>query len=529
MKNLKRCIAFGFALATTVSTAQTVTKQQAISDINTLLPSNTVSLITAEKIRQSFSKTLNYAESNLTLKPGAFSLSQVRAFTADLATANPRIMLTNAGKEGVFYRDAADSVTVDNTGTVIVTSGGARYKRVFDGYVLPHWFGDGVGDGVTNNTTVLKAACALQRQVFLKKGAYLVNGEIPLHNNILFEKGAIVKVMSGYSGTVFSVKSKKHLDLKNIYIDAEAPLVSCIGLKIQGLWNSSIDNFSFLAHAADSSSVGIDIVSSEAGNLGYGTYVITLHNPYINRGFAGIRTKKAAGDGVGITHLNISGGWILAQKNANLHLSDAYNFSIHNTAFDVINTVGIKLADNCHEGELYIGEYNSGRLLDISANSSFINLKSNQNLNLAAAVKPGGANYAAQTPSLLRLTATHDTLYYTEIRSHYQYGNPFEIVGNFGTAEHRILGYQVDKGLMPKLVSSNNAAGNTLIGINADGGLTKLSHSNYSEGTAAPATGTWAVGDYRKNTAPVAGGYSGWECLSAGTPGVWKGVGLIEN
>jgi hypothetical protein len=65
MKNFQKCIALGFALfalSATVSTAQTVTKQQAITDINTLLPSNTVSLITAEKIRQAFSKALDYAE-----------------------------------------------------------------------------------------------------------------------------------------------------------------------------------------------------------------------------------------------------------------------------------------------------------------------------------------------------------------------------------------------------------------------------------------------------------------------------------
>jgi hypothetical protein len=504
-------------------------KIQTKESIDSLLISTYNNLITAEDLKQSFYKTLNYAESNLNTKPGAFTLLQVRAFTAALATANPRIILSNAGKEGVFYRDATDSLSTDNTGTVIVSTGGARYKRVIDGYVLPQWFGDGVGDGVTNNTAALQAASALQRQILLKKGTYLVNGEIQLHNNILFEKGAIIKVISGYTGTVFSVKSKKHLDLKNIYIDAEAASVSCIGLKIQGLWNSSIDNFSFLANGADSSSVGIDIISSEATNLGFGTYVLSLHNPYINRGFAGIRTKKAVGDGVGITHLNISGGWILSQKNANLHLSDAYNVSVHNTAFDVISNVGVKLADNCHEVELYVGEYNSGRLLDVSANSSFVNLKSNQNLNLATAVKPGGANYSVQTPSVLRLTATNDTTYYTEIRSHYQVGNPFEIVGNFGTTPHRILGYQLEKGLMPKLVNSDNAVGNALIGINADGGLTKLSNSKYTEGTAAPTTGTWAVGDYRKNITPVAGGYSGWECITAGTPGVWKGVGLIEN
>jgi hypothetical protein len=47
------------------------------------------------------------------------------------------------------------------------------------------------------------------------------------------------------------------------------------------------------------------------------------------------------------------------------------------------------------------------------------------------------------------------------------------------------------------------------------------------KGTAAPSTGTWAVGDTYTNTAPSTGQYIGWVCTVAGTPGTWKGFGLI--
>lgn len=47
---------------------------------------------------------------------------------------------------------------------------------------------------------------------------------------------------------------------------------------------------------------------------------------------------------------------------------------------------------------------------------------------------------------------------------------------------------------------------------------------NVTWGTAAPATGTWAVGDVRWNTAPAAGGTPGWMCTTAGTPGTWKAM-----
>jgi hypothetical protein len=47
-------------------------------------------------------------------------------------------------------------------------------------------------------------------------------------------------------------------------------------------------------------------------------------------------------------------------------------------------------------------------------------------------------------------------------------------------------------------------------------------------GTAAPTVGTWPVGQRIINSAPAAAGYSGWVCTVAGTPGTWKGYGLIQ-
>jgi parallel beta-helix repeat protein len=47
-------------------------------------------------------------------------------------------------------------------------------------------------------------------------------------------------------------------------------------------------------------------------------------------------------------------------------------------------------------------------------------------------------------------------------------------------------------------------------------------------GTAAPTTGTWAVGDRVMNSAPAASGNIGWVCTTAGTPGTWKTFGAIS-
>jgi hypothetical protein len=48
-------------------------------------------------------------------------------------------------------------------------------------------------------------------------------------------------------------------------------------------------------------------------------------------------------------------------------------------------------------------------------------------------------------------------------------------------------------------------------------------------GTAAPATGRHARGDIIYNTAPAPGGFVGWVCVEAGSPGVWHTFGAISR
>jgi len=47
-------------------------------------------------------------------------------------------------------------------------------------------------------------------------------------------------------------------------------------------------------------------------------------------------------------------------------------------------------------------------------------------------------------------------------------------------------------------------------------------------GSTAPSSGTWKVGDRVVLDSPTAGGYIGYVCTTAGTPGTWKGYGAIQ-
>lgn len=77
---------------------------------------------------------------------------------------------------------------------------------------------------------------------------------------------------------------------------------------------------------------------------------------------------------------------------------------------------------------------------------------------------------------------------------------------------------------------TNPIGGNTLLGPTGCGYLCSregdvlILHA----AAAAPTIGTWAVGDRADFGAPVAGGYIGAVCVTAGNPGTWKGYGSIE-
>lgn len=85
------------------------------------------------------------------------TITEVRAFTATDVTNNPRVWITDSGKEGEFRYNAGSSAS-DNIGTVLVTTSGSyRYERIVSGSVYPEWFG-AVGDGSTYDTTPIQNA-----------------------------------------------------------------------------------------------------------------------------------------------------------------------------------------------------------------------------------------------------------------------------------------------------------------------------------------------------------------------------------
>lgn len=100
---------------------------------------------------------------------------------------------------------------------------------------------------------------------------------------------------------------------------------------------------------------------------------------------------------------------------------------------------------------------------------------------------------------------------------------------NGGGAAGVISGNYCENAPVDKIVSAPRAGVLSFSNYNSSGAMT-----NYNglivEGraAAAPTTGTYAVGSIVYNTAPTSGGYIGFVCTVAGTPGTWQTFGLIS-
>ena len=60
-------------------------------------------------------------------------------------------------------------------------------------------------------------------------------------------------------------------------------------------------------------------------------------------------------------------------------------------------------------------------------------------------------------------------------------------------------------------------------------GATVANARKMSNGSYAPTTGAHAVGDIVWNLTPTPGGFAGWICVVAGTPGTWNTFGAIDR
>lgn len=152
-----------------------------------------------------------YNDSSRKLKPGPRHAAGCCFLTTignlrTLATPDPDVVyyVTDPGQEGFFSYDPMDSASTDNTGTILVSSSGARFKRHLSDVLSASWFGP-KGDGVTEDTAAFQAAlnAAAGKTLYIPKqhGPYYLSGQLFVSSNttIEFESGTIIQAVDTLS------------------------------------------------------------------------------------------------------------------------------------------------------------------------------------------------------------------------------------------------------------------------------------------------------------------------------------------
>lgn len=250
----------------------------------------------------------------------------VSATIAELRTLNgPDVnalyFVTDPEQEGMFSYDPSDTASADNGGTILVSSAGARYFRIFDGHVNVKWFGAKGNNSHDDTQAIQKAIDAKQGTVFLPKGTYLTS--VPLvigTGDSLVGEGPEITIIEKTTTTAATLGTRKaggSTDNYNVdaVIIALAPdndyarYVHIEGLHVRrGTTHSSLPkNDSFCFYAPRIYFLTQKNVEYRYAGTGYYTanaWMVTLErvsSRWVNRGFVCGDRSAPGGGGTGHT------------------------------------------------------------------------------------------------------------------------------------------------------------------------------------------------------------------------------------
>ncbi|TMV52834.1 hypothetical protein FE783_01140 [Paenibacillus mesophilus] len=146
------------------------------------------------------------------------TIVQIRSGTAP--AADTVYYVTDAGQEGLFVYDAADTVSADNTGTMLVSASGARYRRTFDEAASVKWFG-AKGDGVADDTNAIQLAIDSCSNVYFPPGDYKIGNPIFLRDrsHIRGTRSAKIFMESNPSGiNMLNAKDRRSITIDGLSI-----------------------------------------------------------------------------------------------------------------------------------------------------------------------------------------------------------------------------------------------------------------------------------------------------------------------
>ncbi|GAA3412175.1 glycosyl hydrolase family 28-related protein [Paenibacillus hodogayensis] len=165
----------------------------------------------------------------------------------------------DSGQEGPFIYDPTDNTSPDNTGTVLVSSSGARFKRLYTGRVEVKWFG-AKGDGTTDDTAAIQAAFdyivgSPSRSLFFSEGVYLISDTVTVpyvhasgihisSDNAWYGRARIQAANSSFSPMIRCMSGG--VKLSNLYIRGAGAPQDGIVMKMADAPDNNIDAYNDL-------------------------------------------------------------------------------------------------------------------------------------------------------------------------------------------------------------------------------------------------------------------------------------------
>lgn len=201
------------------------------------ITTSTAQAALAKKYKDSTEAILSLSSSYVQTRLKKGTLAQLRANTETIDAYN----IIDKVKSGLFYYDASDVTSADDGVMTIVVSG-KRYKRQFQEYVNPVWFG-AVGDGVTVDNTAMAAAAAYatakKKTILIESGyRFLITTQINFGCSI--EGYGTINTRSG----AWVAVTLSGVSVKNIRINGGAPgnTISGKGLYLAFQSRITVDN-----------------------------------------------------------------------------------------------------------------------------------------------------------------------------------------------------------------------------------------------------------------------------------------------
>lgn len=346
-------------------------------------------------------------------------------------------------------------------------------------------------------TNVADAAFALWSSVVGSLPGKIV-GTYKCANSVAIPSGAVVDFGSGslieYTGAIAAVTltDVTEVTLRRPSIDISGAGAAAVAIKISGAWLVDIEHPKITAAAAAGTQQGIQINTS-GGSANFGAYCIRIVNPNIcavNAGGQvqyGILTQQTAGDSVGVTHLQVLGGWINSGSTASIKLARVSSFRIEGVTLENAGD-GLQYTA-CDNGYISLGEVDATGFAvnPLDATSARIGLVYP---SMAGGYTAGYLNTANATPDLIG------------------YGAEFRVYPNGSSSSDYWASYKAQYSAPAAMVEqvAYGGAGVTLRNVDGTlaGGVQELMHLAGLSGSATPAKNLRGSANVAAGTATVA-------------------------